>query len=67
MSIGPIPFSEITNYLDEYRIFSYSDRVEYIKWIQFIDHQDLKLQNDKATADKSKKNKAKHPQKKSSL
>ena len=54
MSIGPIPFFEITNYLDEYHIFNYSERIEYIKWIQFIDHQDLKLQSDKAKADKKK-------------
>jgi len=53
--IGYIPFSEIKLFLDEFGIKDFIERQEYIKWIQFIDAEDVRL-----TAEKhNKKSKSK--------
>ena len=36
--VGYIPYSEICSYLNENEIFNFEDRLEYFKWIKFIDH-----------------------------
>jgi len=43
--IGYIPYSEIIAYLNENNIFEKPYREEYIKWIQFLDQEYLKIQN----------------------
>lgn len=35
--MGYIPYSEIVHYLNENEIDNRNERLEYIRWIQFID------------------------------
>lgn len=37
MGLGGIPYTEVTGYLDENRIFKLEHREQYRKWIGFID------------------------------
>ena len=45
--VGFIPYSEITNYLDEAKIKIPYEREEYTKWIQYIDREDVRLSMEK--------------------
>ena len=55
MSAGYIPRSEITNYLNEEQIFDSEDRIDYIRWVQFIDSEYISFQETKKKENGSKK------------
>jgi len=61
--MGFIPLSEIVAYLDEKRITIQYEREEYIKWIQYIDREDVRLQAEtqKRKSKKKPQPKAHHP------
>ncbi len=43
--IGYIPYQEIIAYLNENDIFEKIYRDEWIRWIQYLDHEYLKIQS----------------------
>jgi len=51
-SLGYIPFSEISCFLNEQNISDFTERQEYIQWIQFIDREDVKLHHSKSESKK---------------
>lgn len=57
--VGYIKYSEITNYLTEELIFEYSERREWIHWIQTIDRLWVKMQSEKQKKEQDRKNKGK--------
>lgn len=46
--VGYIPYSEICSYLTENHIFDLNERVEYHRWIRYIDSVYVSLQNKKS-------------------
>lgn len=49
--MGYVPLSEISNCLDEHRIWNWEERLEAIHWIQFIDRQYVSLNSEKKATD----------------
>jgi len=47
MSVGAIPLSEIVAYLNLHYITDIDERLEYTKWIMFLDQVYLKLNREK--------------------
>jgi len=56
-SAGYIAYSEIVLWLNEHMIDSTEQRLEYIKWIQFIDSEYVHLQHEKHREMSKKKSK----------
>jgi len=55
MSVGAIPLSEIVAYLDLHHITDINERVEYSKWIRFLDNVYLKLNAEKSEKESKEK------------
>jgi len=53
MGLGYIPYSEISNYLDENRIFLWEERILFRKMISLIDN--LYLTNENKKSDNKRK------------
>ncbi len=53
-SIGYIKYSEIVHYLNEENIYG-PERLEYIRWVQFIDGEFVALKNDDKPKPKARK------------
>lgn len=51
MAAGAIPLSEIVAYLGLHQIENLDERLEYSKWIRFLDRVYLKLVHDQHTKD----------------
>ena len=60
--IGYIKLSEIRGLLDEWNLYNYEDRLEWIQWIQFIDRIFVKLQSDKQKKNKKSKERKTSPE-----
>lgn len=55
MSVGAIPLSEIVAFLDIHQITDIDERLEYSKWIRFLDHVYLKLNSEKSEKESKEK------------
>ena len=55
MSVGAIPLSEIVAFLELYAITDIDDRLEYKKWIKFLDNVYLKLNAEKSEKESKEK------------
>ena len=55
MSVGAIPLSEIVAYLNLHFIMDIDERLEYTKWIKFLDHVYLKLNAEKSEKESKEK------------
>jgi len=55
--VGYIPYSEVTSYLDENKIFQIEERKWMRKFINFIDILYVKKENERSETDKKSKKK----------
>lgn len=55
MSVGAIPLSEIVAYLNLHFINDIDERLEYAKWIKFMDRVYLKLNSEKSDKESKEK------------
>ena len=55
MSVGAIPLSEIVAYLNLHFITDIDERLEYTKWIRFLDGVYLKLNREKSEKESKEK------------
>ena len=54
--VGAIPLSEVKAYLDINEIYDVGDRLEFTRWIRFLDGVYLKLVNNKRENESKSKN-----------
>lgn len=55
MSVGAIPLSEIVAYLNLHFISDIDERLEYSRWIRFLDGVYLKLNHEKSEKESKEK------------
>jgi len=55
MGLGPIPYTAVTNYLDENCVFGWEDREDFRFFIRILDNEYLSAQSEEREVEKQRK------------